>query len=144
MQATEKFIVPKEPRLSLSMLLPRLHDQAFPAPVNGCKTHYVFWARNAIYHGLRALKIAPGENVLVPSFHCTSVVEPILKYGAAVKFYDIERTLQPNLAHVEAQIDAKTRAILVIHYFGFPQDIHVFKELARRHNLFLIEDCAHV
>lgn len=144
MQVIEKFLVPREPRLSLGMFFPRLCAQSLPFAENGGETHYLFWARNAIYHGLRALKIASGENVLVPSFHCTSVVEPILKYGAAVKFYDIERTLQPNLAHVEAQIDAKTRAILVIHYFGFPQDIRVFKDLTRRHNLFLIEDCAHV
>jgi len=144
MLMADKFVVPKEPRLSCDMFLPRGQGSGLPSPVIGRVTHYMFWARSAIYHGLKALRIEPGDNVLVPSFHCASLVEPILKYGAAVKFYDIEETLQPNIAHVEGQIDAKTRAILVIHYFGFPQAIQLFKELSRRHNLFLIEDCAHV
>lgn len=144
MLMAEKFVVPKDARLSIGMLVPRVRSSGLPSPVHGRPTHYVFWARNAIYHGLRALGIAPGENVLVPSFHCASMVEPILMYGAAVKFYDIAKTLEPNIAHVEAQIDAKTRALLVIHYFGFPQAIEFFKDFARRHKLFLIEDCAHV
>jgi perosamine synthetase len=144
MLMAEKFVVPKDPRLSFGMLLPRARSSDLPSPVHGRPTHYVFWARNAIYHGLQALGIESGDNVLVPSFHCTSVVEPILKYGAAVKFYEIDKTLQPNIAHVEAQINARTRAILAIHYFGFPQAIQALKDFSRRHNLFLIEDCAHV
>jgi dTDP-4-amino-4,6-dideoxygalactose transaminase len=144
MESAEKFLVPKDPRLSFGALLPRFHGHALPSPVDHSATHDVFWARNAIYHGLKALGIEPGENVLVPSFHCTSVVEPILKYGAEVKFYEIGKDLRPDIADIEAKIDHKTRALLAIHYFGFPQDILALKRFCNERRLLLIEDCAHV
>jgi perosamine synthetase len=144
MQTTEAFVIPKDPRLSLSMLFPRIHDAPLPAPLDCRKTYHLFWARNAIYHGLGALGLEPGDNVLVPSFHCTSVVEPILKYGAEVKFYEIESDLQPNLTDIEAKMDGRTRALLIIHYFGFPQDIMGLKRFCANRKLYLIEDCAHV
>jgi dTDP-4-amino-4,6-dideoxygalactose transaminase len=90
------------------------------------------------------LGIKPGDNVLVPAFHCTSLVKPILEYGAEVKFYDINLDLSPNFDDLKRQIDGKTRALLAIHYFGFPQPIKKFQELCYSYALFLIEDCAHV
>jgi perosamine synthetase len=141
---SEKFIIPKEPRLLWNMLLPSLrHNRSFPS-LNGRPIHYLFWARNAMYHGLAALGIQPGDNVLVPAFHCTSVVEPILKYGSEAKFFDINADLSPNFDDIKAKIDRRTRAIVAIHYFGFPQPIQKLRELCHAHNLYLIEDCAHV
>lgn len=140
----QKFIVPKEPVLHWKMLLPNFrHIEPFSRH-NGSPVHYVFWARNGIYHGLAALGIKPGDNVLVPAYHCTSVVEPILRYGSEAKFYDINVDLTPNLNDVKEKIDRKTRAILAIHYFGFPQPIRKFRELCQARGLYLIEDCAHV
>jgi dTDP-4-amino-4,6-dideoxygalactose transaminase len=72
------------------------------------------------------------------------VVEPILRYGAQVKFYEISKKLQPDLADIESQIDERTRALLAIHYFGFPQRIGALRSLCKNHGIFLIEDCAHV
>ena len=106
--------------------------------------HHLFWARNGIYHGLAALGVKPGDNVLVPSYHCTSLVEPILKFGSNAKFYDINTDLTPNFDDLKKKIDRKTRAILAVHYFGFPQPIRKFRELCDKHNLYLIEDCAHI
>lgn len=139
----DRFLLPNDPRLTPAMLWP-----AFRAgnrlDFDSCQTHHLFWARNAIYQGLRALHLQPGENVLVPAYHCTSVVEPILQYGAAVKFYDIRLDLRPDFENLEKSIDGKTRAVLAIHYFGFPQPILKIKEFCRERGLFLIEDCAHV
>jgi perosamine synthetase len=140
----EKFLVPKEPRLSWRMLLPTLRSKETFRPLNGRHVHYLFWARNAIYHGLSALGVKPGDNVLVPAFHCTSAVQPILSYGGEVKFYDVNLDLSPDFDDIRGKIDHKTRAILAIHYFGFPQQIRKFKELCQTRNLYLIEDCAHV
>ena len=81
------------------------------------------------------------------SFHpiiVNHLVEPIVKYGSNAKFYDINTDLTPNFDDVREKIDRKTRAILVVHYFGFPQPIHKFRQLCDEHNLYLIEDCAHV
>jgi len=140
----DQFLLPKDARLSLRMLIPSFRRKHLPEPAGGSPTHYLFWARNAVYHGLRALSIQPGENVLAPSYHCTSVVEPILQYGGAVKFYNIGPDLKPDLSDIHNKIDRKTRAVLVIHYFGFPQPIVRIKEFCRDRGLYLIEDCAHV
>jgi dTDP-4-amino-4,6-dideoxygalactose transaminase len=61
-----------------------------------------------------------------------------------VKFYDIRLDLTPNFDDVKKKIDRKTRAIVAIHYFGFPQPIQKFRDLCRASGLYLIEDCAHV
>jgi perosamine synthetase len=126
------------------MLLPSFRQNKSFYSLSGNAVQHLFWARNAIYHGLSALGLNPGDNVLVPAFHCTSVVEPILQYGAEVKFYDINLDVSPDLEDLRSKIDRKTRAILAIHYFGFPQPIQKFRELCRAHKLYLIEDCAHV
>jgi dTDP-4-amino-4,6-dideoxygalactose transaminase len=140
----EEFIVPKEPKLHWKMFLPIFRDNSLLAPKNGRSVHHLFWARNGIYHGLAALGVKPGENVLVPAYHCTSLVEPILRYGSEARFYDINIDLSPNFDDIEEKIDRKTRAILAIHYFGFPQPIRKFRELCQARGLYLIEDCAHV
>ena len=139
----EQFIVPKEPELHWRMLLPNFRRMNLFRP-NGHSVHDLFWARNGIYHGLAALGVKPGDNVLVPAYHCTSLVEPILRYGSEAKFYDINVDLTPNFDDIKEKIDRKTRAILAIHYFGFPQPIRKFRELCQARGLYLIEDCAHV
>jgi perosamine synthetase len=139
-----QFLLPKDPRLSFRMLLPTSRRKHLRAPISGSRAHYLFWARNAIYHGVRALGIQPGENVLVPAYHCKSVVEPILQYGAEVKFYKVGLDLQADLSDISEKIDAKSRAVIAIHYFGFPQKIVEIKEFCQDRGLFLIEDCAHV
>ena len=140
----EQFIVPKEPELHWKMLLPNFRQKDHFFRQNGHSVHYLFWARNGIYHGLAALGVKPGDNVLVPAYHCTSLVEPILRYGSEAKFYDINVDLSPNFDDIKEKIDRKTRAILAIHYFGFPQPIRKFRELCQARGLYLIEDCAHV
>jgi dTDP-4-amino-4,6-dideoxygalactose transaminase len=140
----EEFIIPKEPRLNWKTLLPSFRrDASFFSPDEKAIYH-LFWARNGIYHGLAALGVKPGENVLVPAYHCKSSVEPIVQGGGGVKFYDTSIDLNPDFSDIKKQIDHKTRAILAVHYFGFPQPIQKFRQLCDAHNLFLIEDCAHV
>jgi perosamine synthetase len=137
-----EFVVSQEPRLQWRMLCPRLRSREVIPTRN--PAYSVFWARNAIYHCLAVLGIAPGDKILVPSFHCASAIEPILKYDARVTFYGIGRDCSVDFADIEAKIDKRTRAVLAIHYFGFPQAIRTFQELCKDHQLYLIEDCAHV
>jgi len=126
------------------MLIPSRGGKHPPTPNGRSATHHLFWARNALYHGLRALDIKSGDKVLIPAYHCTSVVEPILQYGGEVDFFNIDLDLEPDLREIESKIDSRTRAVLVIHYFGFPAPIAKIKKFCRERGLFLIEDCAHV
>jgi perosamine synthetase len=137
----KEFIIPGEPRLEWKTLLPRFRRDSSLARKLGRR---VFLARNGIYHGLATLGIKPGDNVLVPAYHCKALVEPILQHGSEARFYDINLDLTANFEDVKEKIDQRTKAILLIHYFGFPQPIPRYRELCETHDLYLIEDCAHV
>ncbi|HXR10437.1 MAG TPA: DegT/DnrJ/EryC1/StrS family aminotransferase, partial [Candidatus Acidoferrales bacterium] len=104
----------------------------------------LFWARNAIYHALRAFKIGTGDEVLAPAYICSAAIEPILAAGAKVALYDVERDASVDLQALEAAVSSRTRALVLVHYFGFPNDAAGVRALCDRHDLFLIEDCAHV
>ena len=133
-------MVPQEPLFSWN----NLRFRSGSRKSNGVKWFDLFWARNAIFHGLRALGIQPGEKILVPAYLCSAAIEPIEYFGAEVEFYAIGRDCVPNWQDLEARIRDNVRAILAVHYFGFPCDIEKFCALRERHKLFLIEDCAHV
>lgn len=103
-----------------------------------------FWARNAIYHCLTALKIQPEEEILVPAFICSAAIEPLVAYGARVRFYQVKRNCELSLEDLRTRIGSRTRAVLVVHYFGFPQELHEIRSVCDQYGLQLIEDCAHV
>ena len=103
-----------------------------------------FWARNAIFHGLRALGLRPGQKILVPAYVCAAAIEPMEHFGAEVGFYAVQRNGAPDWTDLESRIHGNVRAILAVHYFGFPCDTARFRALCDQYNLFLIEDCAHV
>ena len=103
-----------------------------------------FWARNGLYFGLKALGLSRGVHVLLPSYICRAAVEPFLEFGAEVEFYSVRRNCRPDFHELESRIRPGTGAVMAIHYFGFPQEIHRFREICDAHNTALIEDCAHV
>ncbi len=138
------FLIPKAPLLSWKFLTHRSGCVRFPGLSRTARRYLFFWARNAIYHCLKALDIAPGDRILMPAYICAAAVEPIVAYGAEVFFYDVRRDCLSDLSEIEAKIDARTRAVMLVHYFGFPQPVRQFRDLCDRHGLWLIEDCAHV
>ena len=103
-----------------------------------------FWARTAIYHALKILNMEPGSRVLIPSYICRSAVDPFIAYGAEVDFYSVERDCTANILDIKKRITRNTRALLLVHYFGFPQVVRQIRELCDTHRIALIEDCAHV
>lgn len=138
------FLIPKDPLLRWSCLLPRLGREALLSPAGTSQAQHVFWGRNAIYHGLAALDISRDDTVLVPAYHCAAAIEPIVQYGAKVTFYNVKQDCTPDFEDVRSKISPTTTAVFVIHYFGFPQPMRAWRELCRVYNLKLIEDCAHV
>jgi len=82
--------------------------------------------------------------VLIPAYICTAAVEPVEAFGGRVEFYEIRKDCIPDLADLEARIDDQTRAILAVHFFGFPCAIRDIRRICDKYGLFLIEDCAHV
>lgn len=99
--------------------------------------------RAAITQALRLSGVGPGDEVLLPAYHCGSMVEPALWLGARVVFFHIYPDLTVNLEDLEAKLTPRSRALVVPHYFGFPQPLDELLTLRERHGFKLIEDCAH-
>jgi perosamine synthetase len=99
--------------------------------------------RAALWRALWSSGIGPGDEVLLPSYLCESVVSPVVARGATPAFYPVGRNLRPDLAALGAAITPSTRAVVVIHYLGFPGPIEEMRRLCDRRGLVLIEDCAH-
>lgn len=112
-------------------------------PLMSNKTIFCYYGRNAIYHAMKVIKISPDENVLMPAYHCGVEVEAILSSRAKVKFYEIKPSTEVDINRITREIDENTKAIFIIHYFGFPQPLDKIKDICSQNNIYLIEDCAH-
>lgn len=87
--------------------------------------------------------LAAGDNVLFPALRRPIELDPFLALGIEPRFYEPERLFGIPAASLEALSNARTHALLVIHYLGLPQDLREVRDLCRRRGWRLIEDCAH-
>lgn len=96
----------------------------------------------AIHVALGALDLTPGDEVVTAPITDMGTIIPILYQGAIPVFADIDRTFNMDPSSVERCVTKRTRAIIAVHLFGNPCDMDGMLEVARRHNLPLIEDCS--
>jgi dTDP-4-amino-4,6-dideoxygalactose transaminase len=119
----------------------------FLGPGNAAAPDGIAWTlngRNALFLALGTLGIRKGSGVLVPSFHCTAIIDPLLAYGAKPIYYPIRADLAPDLAEVERlAARAGAAALISIHYFGFPAPVQELARICARAGLLHIEDCCH-
>ncbi len=98
---------------------------------------------DALHLALLAAGIGPGDEVITPAFTFIATAEAIRYVGARPVFVDIEPdSFNLDVQQVEAAITPKTRALLPVHLFGQPADMPALMDLAARHDLVVIEDCA--
>mgnify|MGYP001559285870 CR=1 FL=1 len=99
----------------------------------------------ALHLACRALGIGPGDEVIVPSLTFVATANAVLYTGAEVRFADVigpdDLTISPEA--IAAQTTPRTKAILVMHYGGYPCRMPEILALAQRHGLVVIEDAAH-
>lgn len=87
--------------------------------------------------------LAPGDEVILPSFTFVSTANAIVLRGAVPVFVDIDgATLNIDPQQVADAITPRTKAIFAVHYAGFPADMDALAALARAHDLILVEDAA--
>lgn len=99
--------------------------------------------RASITLALEALGVRRGDAVLLPSYHCPTMVAPAAQLGAVPRFYAIDARGTPDLDALERQDLSGVKAMLAAHYFGLPQPMARIREWCERHRIALIEDCAH-
>ncbi|MBI4655051.1 MAG: DegT/DnrJ/EryC1/StrS family aminotransferase [Nitrospirae bacterium] len=98
---------------------------------------------DALHLSLRALGIKEGDEVITTPFTFIATTEAIVYVGAKPVFVDIDRdTLNIAPSQIEKKITTKTKAIIPVHLFGQPANMEAILDIARRHNLKVVEDCA--
>ena len=99
----------------------------------------------ALHLALIGLGIGRGDEVIVPSLTFAATANAVLYTGAKPVFADISAVDNPLIdpRDIEKKINRNTRAIIVMHYAGYPCDMERIEALARKRDLFLIEDAAH-
>jgi dTDP-4-amino-4,6-dideoxygalactose transaminase len=98
---------------------------------------------DAIYIAMRGLGIKPGDEVITTAHSWISTTETITQAGGRVVFCDTDNdTFTINTAQIEAKITPRTVGIIPVHLYGQPADMDAIMAVARKHKLWVIEDCA--
>lgn len=87
--------------------------------------------------------IQPGDEVILPSFTFCSTADAFVQRGATLVFVDVRKdTMNLDETKIEKAITSKTKAICAVHYAGVACEMDTIMEIARRHNLKVVEDAA--
>ena len=96
----------------------------------------------ALELALRSCDVAAGDEVVIPTFCCTSVISPISAVGARPVLADVGKELNLTAATIEPALSKRTRAIIVPHLFGNPADIDSIIDLTHGRDIRVIDDAA--
>ncbi|MER0477456.1 DegT/DnrJ/EryC1/StrS family aminotransferase [Streptomyces sp. Edi2] len=97
---------------------------------------------SALVAALVGLGIGPGDEVIVPGYMFVASIAAVLHCGADVVLAEVDESLTLDPADVRARITPRTRAIMPVHMLGAPADMTALRDLADKHGLQLLEDCA--
>lgn len=98
----------------------------------------------AIHAAMFAVGVGVGDEVICPSITYWASALPAFSLGASVVFADIDpNTLCLDPADIEKRITNRTKAIVVVHYLGYPADMDAIMRIARKHGVAVIEDVSH-
>lgn len=99
--------------------------------------------RTALFALLRAYGIGKGDEVIVQAFTCVAVPNSVLWAGAKPVYADIDASYNLSPSDIEKKITDKTKVIIIQHTIGIPAQIEKIMAVAKKYNLYVIEDCAH-
>jgi perosamine synthetase len=105
---------------------------------------YFFKGRVALYAILKAIGIKQADEIILPGFTCIVVPNAIIYLNAKPVYVDIDpETYNIDHTKIEGKITGKTKVIIVQHTYGISADMDKIKDIARKHNLYVIEDSCH-
>jgi perosamine synthetase len=134
---------PRQPLLASAHM--RLSGRPLPHPWDGPE-HCIQWTtsgRAAILVALRSAGIGRGHRVLVPTYHCPSMVAPIVALEATPVFYALTSDGAPDTSTFGVPGLRPAEAMIAPHFFGIPVNLRDVRALCDAHQMVLIEDCAH-
>lgn len=99
--------------------------------------------RAAIFQALLLLNLPAGSKVLAPTYHCPTMVAPVLLAGLQPVFYAVRADGLPDLDSLSRPVAANARVLLAPHYFGFARSLREVRGWCDQRGIVLIEDCAH-
>ncbi|MBW2995892.1 DegT/DnrJ/EryC1/StrS family aminotransferase [Candidatus Woesearchaeota archaeon] len=130
--------VPNRPTLSPLFFLKRKKNVDFDFK----RVVFYPYARNALYTAFKLMEIEKKDNVLFPSFICRTAITPLLPFTKDVRLYKTKKNLDLDINDLKKKIDSNTKAIVVMHYFGFARNLDEIKKICEEKGIYLIEDCA--
>ena len=98
--------------------------------------------RTAVALACRMLGLGAGHEVLIPAYHCGTELDALLHAGITPVAYHVTRHCEIDLQDLIARKTDRTRAVYLIHYFGWEQPMEMLRRWCDEHGLILIEDCA--
>ena len=124
-----------------------VEDESFEeAFANYCDRKYCVGTGNgldALMLALKAISIKEGDEVIVPSNTYIATALAVTYVGATPVFVEPDiRTFNIDPERIEAAITGRTKAIMPVHLYGQPCDMDPIMEIAEKHNLYVVEDCA--
>lgn len=134
--------IPTAPVLSRASFSSDKH-QHNPSILDVGKGRFVTSGRASIALALRHMKIGKNDKVLLPAYHCIAMVTPIIEENSVPVFYKINSDTSVDLEDIKARLDNTTKLLIVVNYFGFPQNLSKIRIFCDEHNILLLEDCAH-
>jgi perosamine synthetase len=121
----------------------RQFEQQFSKRVGRLHGIAVANGSGALDIAVQALRIGPGDEVILPAFTIISCAASIVRAGAVPVLVDADPvTWNMSIDQVAERITPRTKAIMVVHIYGLPVDMDPIIELARKHDLKIIEDAA--
>ncbi len=96
----------------------------------------------ALQTALSALGVGPGQEVIVPAYMWVAVIAAVVNLGAIPVLADIDESFTLNPTGVERRLTPRTKGIIAVHMSGAPANVPALLEIARKRELFFLEDCA--
>lgn len=119
-------------------------EQQFAEYKNAKYAVGLYSCTSALHLGLNALGLQPGDEVVTTDFTFTASVSSIIHNGLVPVLVDVElKTQNIDWTKIEQKITPRTKAILPVHMCGLPCNMNKIMDIARRYNLYVLEDCAH-
>jgi len=102
-------------KLRLFFCLPK------PLPFSNDSTYWLQSGRSAFSFVANLLKLKPGDEILIPAYHCEEMTNPFFSKGIKCRYYTVSENLQVELKEIKKKVSKKTKALLYVPFLGFTQ-----------------------